>query len=200
MLQAETARATSVQCRLQSAQCSRSGLAEAGRTIGCSVLCCSPWSRTPNGGHARTGAAHRPCASPSRSHDGSLVRRQPCRGGHRTIRRTDPGPSVAMRWPARSAWSRRISTGEALFRCILRDHGTSARSRMISRTVNDLDEAGDAHRDARRSNCAFTATIVVLADIKTAPTAGCRTMPQGASTPAARGIATMLYPAAHQRF
>src|SRR5690606_7175875 len=45
------------------------------------------------------------------------------------------------------------------------------------------------HSRTRRSNCAFTATITVLADMRIAPTAGCSRMPWLASTPAASGIA-----------
>jgi len=41
--------------------------------------------------------------------------------------------------------------------------------------------------EVRRSNWALTATTIVLRDIKTAPTAGWRSIPHGASTPAARG-------------
>jgi len=52
----------------------------------------------------------------------------------------------------------------------------------------------------RRSNCAFTATMMVLSDISTAPTAGDSRIPCRARTPAASGIATTLYPVAHQRF
>src|SRR5690606_6117885 len=48
------------------------------------------------------------------------------------------------------------------------------------------------HNRTRRSSCAFTATITVLADIRIAPTAGCSRTPWLASTPAASGIATML--------
>ena len=48
------------------------------------------------------------------------------------------------------------------------------------------------HSFARRSSCALTATMMVLSDISTAPTAGDSTTPHGASTPAASGIATML--------
>jgi len=52
----------------------------------------------------------------------------------------------------------------------------------------------------RRKSWALMATITVLRDMRSAPTAGDRTTPTGARTPAARGKATMLYPAAHQRF
>ena len=44
----------------------------------------------------------------------------------------------------------------------------------------------------RRSNCAFTATMTVLSDMSTAPTAGESTIPHGARTPAASGMATLL--------
>ena len=52
----------------------------------------------------------------------------------------------------------------------------------------------------RRSSCALMATMIVLSDISTAPTAGLSTTPCRCSTPAASGMATMLYPAAHHRF
>src|SRR5699024_1235240 len=42
------------------------------------------------------------------------------------------------------------------------------------------------------NNLAFIATIIVLKLINTAPTAGLRIMPMGASTPAASGMATIL--------
>lgn len=48
------------------------------------------------------------------------------------------------------------------------------------------------YSDVRRKSCALRATITVLADIRMAPTAGWSTMPHGASTPAASGIAAML--------
>ena len=44
------------------------------------------------------------------------------------------------------------------------------------------------------------ATTMVLIDIKTAPAAGLNMIPMGASTPAARGRASILYPAPHHRF
>lgn len=44
----------------------------------------------------------------------------------------------------------------------------------------------------RRRSWALMATMTVLADISTAPMAGFSTTPQGCSTPAASGIATML--------
>ena len=43
-----------------------------------------------------------------------------------------------------------------------------------------------------RSNCALSATTIVLTDISNAPTAGERRMPQPTNTPAASGIAMML--------
>ena len=49
-----------------------------------------------------------------------------------------------------------------------------------------------SHSLARRSSCALIATMIVLSDMSTAPTAGERTIPHGARTPAASGMATML--------
>ncbi len=48
---------------------------------------------------------------------------------------------------------------------------------------------------ARRSSCALSATMTVLADMSTAPSAGPSSTPHEARTPAARGIAITLYPA-----
>src|ERR1700730_12430325 len=48
------------------------------------------------------------------------------------------------------------------------------------------------HSATLRSSCAFRATTTVLNDMRIAPTAGFSTMPHGASTPAASGIAAML--------
>lgn len=62
------------------------------------------------------------------------------------------------------------------------------------------DGALICQNSARRRSWAFTATTTVLSDISIAPSAAGGTMPQGASAPAARGIAKMLYPAAHHRF
>src|SRR6266545_309622 len=53
---------------------------------------------------------------------------------------------------------------------------------------------------SRRSSCAFRATTTVLADIRSAPTAGASRMPSEARAPAASGIATTLYPVAQARF
>lgn len=50
----------------------------------------------------------------------------------------------------------------------------------------------DRYSLVRPRSWALIATTTVLADISTAPTAGVRTMLQAASTPAAKGIATML--------
>lgn len=52
----------------------------------------------------------------------------------------------------------------------------------------------------RCSNCALIATMIVLKLIKMAPTAGLKMIPQGAKTPAAKGMAKMLYPVAHIKF
>ncbi len=65
-------------------------------------------------------------------------------------------------------------------------------SPVCSVTFFESGPSPDAYSLTRRSNCAFNATIIVLADISTAPTAGVNTTPHGASTPAASGIATML--------
>src|SRR5215207_9248262 len=60
--------------------------------------------------------------------------------------------------------------------------------------------ASQIHKRARRSSWALIATITVLSDMRTAPTAGDSRIPWLASTPAASGMAITLYPAAHQRF
>lgn len=57
-----------------------------------------------------------------------------------------------------------------------------------------------SYNATRRNNSALHATMRVLAVIKTAAAAGESTTPHGAAMPAASGSATMLYPAAHQRF
>src|SRR5699024_2725230 len=50
------------------------------------------------------------------------------------------------------------------------------------------------------NNFALIATIIVLKLIKMAPTAGLKTIPIGANTPAANGMTTILYPDAHHKF
>jgi hypothetical protein len=50
----------------------------------------------------------------------------------------------------------------------------------------------EVYSSVRRSSCALTATITVLADISTAANAGGRRIPRAARTPAANGMATML--------
>ncbi len=60
-------------------------------------------------------------------------------------------------------------------------HATGEESALYPR----MDEIIRAHGKP-------TATMTVLSDISTAPTAGWSTMPYGASTPAASGMATML--------
>lgn len=55
-------------------------------------------------------------------------------------------------------------------------------------------------RSTRRSSCALSATTTVDRLISTAPAAIGNTIPAQASAPAASGMATTLYPAAHQRF
>ncbi len=54
------------------------------------------------------------------------------------------------------------------------------------------DRTSTVSNPDRRSSCAFTATMIVLSDMSTAPTAGLSTTPQCSRTPAASGIATML--------
>jgi hypothetical protein len=44
------------------------------------------------------------------------------------------------------------------------------------------------------------AAMTVLSDINTAPTAGLNRIPIELNTPAAKGIAIILYPVAHMRF
>ena len=51
---------------------------------------------------------------------------------------------------------------------------------------------GRFHSSAFFRNCALMATITVLADMNTAPSAGVSRMPHDARTPAARGMAKML--------
>ncbi len=53
-------------------------------------------------------------------------------------------------------------------------------------------ESYSAVSAVRRSNCALSATMIVLTDISNAPTAGEIRMFHGASTPAASGSATTL--------
>src|SRR5690606_10701376 len=48
------------------------------------------------------------------------------------------------------------------------------------------------YSSVRRSSCAFNATMTVLSDISTAPTAGCSRIPLPARMPAASGIAMTL--------
>ncbi len=52
--------------------------------------------------------------------------------------------------------------------------------------------AGSSRKRRRRNVCAFTATIIVLSDINTAPIAGGSTKPNGANAPAAIGKAMTL--------
>ena len=52
--------------------------------------------------------------------------------------------------------------------------------------------AGSSRKRSRRNVWALPATIIVLSDIKTAPTAGGSTKPNGANAPAAIGNARTL--------
>jgi len=65
----------------------------------------------------------------------------------------------------------------------------------VERPVRDTS----SHR-LNRNRRALIATITVDSDISTAPAAGVSRMPAGYRSPAAIGIATALYPVAHQRF
>jgi hypothetical protein len=78
--------------------------------------------------------------------------------------------------------------------------GDAREAPVASRIVSGTYAALICQSSARRRSWAFTATTMVLNDINTAPSAAGGTMPHGASAPAARGIAKMLYPAAHHRF
>src|SRR5688500_16626712 len=77
-------------------------------------------------------------------------------------------------------------------------------ARAFNGTGQDGIRTDPLHRlpagPARRRSCALIATMMVLNDMSTAPRAGCSRIPHPANTPAARGMATMLYPAAHHRF
>ncbi len=55
-------------------------------------------------------------------------------------------------------------------------------------------------RSTRRKSCALTATTTVDRLMSTAPTSGPSVTPAHANAPAASGMATTLYPAAHARF
>ena len=75
-----------------------------------------------------------------------------------------------------------------------------SRASALCAVRDSLTEPLTQLKFVRRKSCALIATMTVLADIRIAPTAGESTMPRLASNPAASGMATMLYPAAHQRF
>src|SRR5215216_1685381 len=64
----------------------------------------------------------------------------------------------------------------------------------------NVNYVSETYRLTLRNNCALIATTIVLTDISNAPTAGESRIPQLAKTPAANGMATMLYPAAHHKF
>jgi hypothetical protein len=87
---------------------------------------------------------------------------------------------------------------------ILNDGHTKVAAKLM--VEEGLDEEATYFEDSRdysgilRSNWALSATMIVLKDISSAPTAGESRIPQFANTPAANGMATMLYPAAHHRF
>jgi len=68
----------------------------------------------------------------------------------------------------------------------------AAANQLLSGQLDPRWTCRRPHNATRRSSCAFSATTTVLKDMRIAPTAGFNTMPQGASTPAASGIAAML--------
>jgi len=138
----------------------------------------------------------RACASPRlRSHArGSQAQRRrplfactplgPQRGGAR------PRRPAARRQPAR-----RRQTGTRPSRTRLRDPPPDRIRRRPAASACWANRTATAFRVqsvVRFRSWAFAATITVLADMSTAPTAGVRRMPHAASTPAASGIATML--------
>jgi hypothetical protein len=77
-----------------------------------------------------------------------------------------------------------------------RRNGRATRELRIAR--NPRGASSGAYRTLRVR--ALSATTTVDTDISTAPAAGLSTMPTPESTPAAKGIATTLYPVAHTRF
>jgi len=100
---------------------------------------------------------------------------------------------------------RRRHRRRTLMACVFCAHGTTHVTG--ERSANDDErkcegEQAPTHRcseynestysRARRNSCALMATMTVLADIRTAAKAGGSRMPCEASTPAAKGIATML--------
>ena len=76
----------------------------------------------------------------------------------------------------------------------------SAEMGAASRTIAVRRGQSVGRRSSPLNNWALSATMMVDRLINTAPTAGARTNPIGARTPAANGTATTLYPAAHTRF
>ena len=96
-----------------------------------------------------------------------------------------------------------LSVGSCLLGCLIEFHpksGSNHPSTKPCEVITNLMRKGSNYSGILRSNWALSATMMVLKDIRSAPTAGESTMPQFANTPAANGMATMLYPAAHHRF
>jgi hypothetical protein len=102
-----------------------------------------------------------------------------------------PGMLQAAPWDSCSIMHR-PSSGR---RHCWRRHFVESRARLTS-----IGDTNAFQRVTRRNNCALSATMIVLADMSTAPAAGDKTNPQCDNTPAARGMAMTLYPAAHHRF
>lgn len=105
----------------------------------------------------------------------------------------------SARWPH---WQRRASASS--FRCMAcistmraRRSSTCARASrsagpLCARSGRPAVQPAMRSNFTRRSSCALIATMMVLTDISTAPTAGASTSPKGANTPAASGMAAML--------
>jgi len=114
------------------------------------------------------------------------VQSHPHPSAHPSARRTHHGASSVARRPARHWGIQTVSGGSIGVRI-----GAIRRWRPLVAT-NRRENASTGYRLVLRSSCALRATTTVLSDIRIAPTAGCNTIPHGASTPAASGMATML--------
>lgn len=100
------------------------------------------------------------------------VARQPFSGGDRPDRRHHPNP-LRRSVPGRAPGPADCCTGPQL-------------------PTTGVGRPAPVSSGTRLRSCALRATTTVLADIRTAPAAGVRRMPQADSAPAARGMATTL--------
>lgn len=96
-----------------------------------------------------------------------------------SIRSTQPAPLINGAAVARR--SRRLT-----------HVGNEARPAPRKQAPREADKPGSLQSAVRLESWALIATITVLSDMSTAPTAGESTKPHGSSTPAARGMAMML--------